>query len=83
MRKACEAVGGLLVFLGLMGIAHQVVGWFDKWAVVRYLPFLDDYELYVNLGMAVVGFVLVVFAEESGKRPPGPLISGADRARPE
>ncbi|MFD8869623.1 hypothetical protein ACFV1F_35760 [Streptomyces sp. NPDC059590] len=80
MRKACELVGGFLLFEGLVGIVHELIGWFRLMALVRFLPFLDGYELYASIGLAVVGFIVVAVAEESGERPSGPLISGADRA---
>ncbi|MER6145491.1 hypothetical protein ABT174_36630 [Streptomyces sparsogenes] len=83
MRKACEAVGGFLLFQGIVGIAHELIGWFRLMALIRLLPFLDGYELWASIGLAVVGLVVVAVAEEAGKRPSGPLISGADRARPE
>lgn len=80
-------VGGFLLFQGLIGIAHELIGWFRLMALVRFLPFLDGYELYAGIGLAVVGFLVVAVAEESGKSssgsPSGPLISDADRARPE
>ncbi|NUP43801.1 MAG: hypothetical protein HOY76_43955 [Streptomyces sp.] len=91
MRKACELVGGFLLFQGLIGIAHELIGWFRLMALVRFLPFLDGYELYASIGLTVVGFLVVAVAEESGKpsgksssgSASGPLIPGADRARPE
>jgi hypothetical protein len=83
MRKACELVGSVLLVLGLGGLVHHFIGWFGKWAVVRYVPFLDGYELYANAALAVVGFLMVAVAEDAAKRPSGPLISDADRARPE
>lgn len=75
--------GGFLLFQGLVGIVHEFIGWFRLMAVIRFLPFLEGYELYASIGLAVVGFIVVAVAEESGKRLSGPLISGADRARPE
>ncbi|MES4902988.1 MULTISPECIES: hypothetical protein [unclassified Streptomyces] len=83
MRKACELVGGFLLFEGLVGIVHELIGWFRLMALVRFLPFLDGYELYASIGLAVVGFLVVAVAEESGKSPSGPLIPGEDRARRE
>ncbi|MFD8382004.1 hypothetical protein ACFV2X_26340 [Streptomyces sp. NPDC059679] len=87
MRKACELVGGFLLFQGLIGIAHELIGWFRLMAMIRFLPFLDGYELYASIGLTVVGFLVVAVAEDSGKSPSGspsgPLISDADRARPE
>ncbi len=76
-------VGGFLLFQGLIGIVHELIGWFRLMAMIRLLPFLDGYELYTSIGLAVVGFLVVAVAEESGKSPSGPLISDADRARPE
>ncbi|MEU1791519.1 hypothetical protein ABZ553_37725 [Streptomyces sparsogenes] len=83
MRKVFEVVGGILLFQGIVGVAHELIGWFRLSAMIRLLPFLDGYELWASIGLAVVGLVVVAVAEESGKRPSGPLISGADRARPE
>lgn len=76
-------VGGFLLFQGLIGIVHELIGWFRLMAMIRLLPFLDGYELCTSIGLAVVGLLVVAVAEESGKSPSGSLIPDADRARPE
>lgn len=67
MRKIFEAVGFVLMVWGVAGLVHEFTGWFRIWVVVRYLDFLDGYEIFANIVLAVLGLALLV-ASDSGRR---------------
>ncbi|WP_158890418.1 hypothetical protein [Amycolatopsis anabasis] len=67
MKKALELIGTLLVIDGIAGIIHEFTGWFKLWVIVRYLDFLDGYEIFANIVLAVLG-VVVITAANIGKR---------------
>ncbi|WP_037851239.1 MULTISPECIES: hypothetical protein [unclassified Streptomyces] len=48
----------LLVAQGLGGLAHRLTGRFALWTVVHRLPFLDGYEVYACVLLAVLGVAL-------------------------
>ncbi|MEU8826607.1 hypothetical protein [Streptomyces sp. NPDC048636] len=94
MKKVLEGAGSLLVFWGLAGLVHELVGWFRFWGVLGRLPFTDGHEWIASGVILVLGVVLVMVAEGMAGRSQGPEISGAagagasvsaggDRARPE
>ncbi|MEU4804129.1 hypothetical protein [Actinosynnema sp. NPDC023587] len=62
MKSGVELVGVLLVVNGLAGIVHELFGWFGLWTIVTHLSFLDGYEIFANIGLAVVGAIVVAFA---------------------
>ncbi|MEU0987239.1 hypothetical protein [Streptomyces sp. NPDC005953] len=70
MKKLLDGVGGLLVFLGGVGVLHELTGWFDKMAPTRLLTenvrFLDDQAVFANLVVAVVGFAMCMIADRLG-----------------
>ncbi|QKV92016.1 hypothetical protein HUT19_09890 [Streptomyces sp. NA02950] len=94
MKKVWEGAGSLLVFWGLAGLVHELVGWFRFWGLLGRLPLVDGHEWIASAVILVLGVILVVVAEEMAGRPAGPKISAAgeggasvsadaDRARPE
>ncbi|MEU0391702.1 hypothetical protein ABZ208_02730 [Streptomyces sp. NPDC006208] len=68
MRKFCEVAGFVLFLWGAAGVLHELTGWFRLWGVVRRLDFLDGYELYASIVLAVVGMALMVAADRPGRR---------------
>ncbi|MFC5147755.1 hypothetical protein [Streptomyces aureoversilis] len=69
MKKLLEGIGVILVLQGLGGVVHGLTGWFHYWVVVRYLGFLDGYEMYASIVLAVIGTALVI-ASDSVKAEP-------------
>ncbi|QLE70841.1 hypothetical protein FGW37_03815 [Streptomyces rectiverticillatus] len=63
MKKLLEGVGVILVLQGLGGVVHGLTGWFHYWVVVRYLGFLDGYEMYASIVLAVIGAALVIASD--------------------
>lgn len=61
-----ELIGTLIVVDGIAGILHEFTGWFSLWVIVRYLEFLNGYEIFANIVLIVVG-VVVVTATNLGK----------------
>ncbi|MGW1139003.1 hypothetical protein [Streptomyces zhihengii] len=68
MKKLCEIAGFLLFLWGAAGVVHELTGWFELWGVVRKLDFLDGYEMYASIVMAVTGLVLMVASDRLGRR---------------
>ncbi|QNP66190.1 hypothetical protein [Streptomyces genisteinicus] len=68
MRKLFEVAGFLLFLWGAAGVVHEVTGWFGLWGVVRRLDFLEGYEMFAGIVMAVTGLVLMVAADRPGRR---------------
>jgi hypothetical protein len=62
MKKFVELIGTLVVINGIAGIIHEFTGWFDLWVIVRYLKFLDGYEIFANIVLIVLGVVIVTAA---------------------
>ncbi|MBL1099958.1 hypothetical protein [Streptomyces coffeae] len=94
MKKVLEGAGSILVFWGLAGLVHELVGWFRFWGLLGHLPFVDGHEWIASAVILVLGVVLVMIAEGMAGRPQGPKITAAaetgasvsadgDRARPE
>ena len=67
MKKFVELIGTLVVINGIAGIVHEFTGWFDLWVIVRYLKFLDGYEIFANIVLIVLG-VAIVTAANIGKK---------------
>lgn len=68
MKKIFEVAGFLLFVWGVGGVVHELTGWFKLWGVVDRLDFLDGYEMFASIVLAVVGVVLMVAADRSPKR---------------
>lgn len=67
MRKFCEAAGFILFLWGAAGVLHELTGWFRLWGIVRRLHFLDGYELYTSIVLAVLGLALMTGADRQGR----------------
>lgn len=63
MKKTLETAGFLLAVIGAAGIVQHYVGWFRLWAVLRHLPLSDGHLLGANIGLVVVGAVLMVLSD--------------------
>ncbi|MFI9841227.1 hypothetical protein ACIHFD_29630 [Nonomuraea sp. NPDC051941] len=62
MRKLVEILGALLVIQGAAGLVHEWIGWFRFWVLVPYLEFLKGYEIWANIGLLVLGLIVLTVA---------------------
>ncbi|MFF4616665.1 hypothetical protein [Nonomuraea jabiensis] len=62
MRKLVEILGALLVIQGVAGLVHEWIGWFRLWVLVPYLEFLKGYEIWANIGLLVLGLIVLTVA---------------------
>ncbi|NGO70088.1 hypothetical protein [Streptomyces boncukensis] len=59
MKKLLGILCFLLLAQGAGGLAHKFTGgWFDKWALVHRIGFLDGYEVYVCVLLIVLGLAV-------------------------
>jgi hypothetical protein len=63
MKKTTEVFGLLLLLQGALGIVHHFIGWFRYSVLIRHLDFLDGYEVYASIVIAVLGLALLVAAD--------------------
>ncbi|MGW6459320.1 hypothetical protein ACWF94_25905 [Streptomyces sp. NPDC055078] len=67
MAKILGGIGGLLLFLGGAGVVRELTGWFNFMGATRFLTenvgFLEERALLTNFAIAVVGFGMVMIAE--------------------
>ncbi|GGO86772.1 hypothetical protein [Wenjunlia tyrosinilytica] len=66
MKKFLETAGLALLLQGVGGIVHHRLGWFRFWVVLPRLGFLDGYEIFAGVVLAVLG-VAVIIASDSVK----------------
>ncbi|GAB1821726.1 hypothetical protein [Herbidospora sp. RD11066] len=66
MRKFVEFLGFLFLIQGVGGLVYEWIGWFRLWVVVRYLDFLQGYEIVANIGLIVLGVVALAVAWSGG-----------------
>ncbi|MGK5549785.1 hypothetical protein ACSNOH_34455 [Streptomyces sp. URMC 127] len=69
MKKTFEILGFILALQGLGGIVHALTGWFRYGVVVRHLGFLDGYEIYASIVLAVLGVSMLIASDKAGSRP--------------
>nr|WP_062334524.1 hypothetical protein [Herbidospora sakaeratensis] len=62
MRKLVEILGFLFLIQGVGGLVYEWIGWFRLWVVVRFLDFLQGYEIAANIGLIVIGLLMLVLA---------------------
>ncbi|WP_066364579.1 hypothetical protein [Herbidospora mongoliensis] len=62
MRKLVELLGFLFLIQGAGGLVYEWIGWFRLWVVVRYLDFLQGYEIVANIGLIVLGLLVLTVA---------------------
>ncbi|MCF3101394.1 hypothetical protein IPZ58_07350 [Streptomyces roseoverticillatus] len=65
MKKTLEILGFILTLQGLAGIVHAVTGWFRYGVVVRHLGFLDGYEVYASIVLAVLGVSMLIASDKA------------------
>lgn len=70
----------LLVAQGLGGLAHRLTGRFALWTVVHRLPFLDGYEVYACVLLAVLSVALGAAGDSLARRRDS---RGGGRERPD
>lgn len=63
MKKFGEVLGFLIALNGVAGLIHEWLGWFRPWVLVRYLDFLDGYEIVANIALIVIGVIVMVAAD--------------------
>ncbi|WP_030905294.1 hypothetical protein [Streptosporangium amethystogenes] len=73
MRKSLQLIGFIMILEGLSGTIDQiavqpvlgvVLNFFNR-VVVNNVAFLEGYEIYANLILAVLGIVVTVAAERA------------------
>jgi hypothetical protein len=65
MRKLAHAIGVLMIFQGAGGAIDQLgvhLQLFGALYVLKRLPFLDNYVIFANVVLAVLGFVVLAAA---------------------
>ncbi|MEU8548511.1 hypothetical protein AB0C81_16230 [Streptomyces roseoverticillatus] len=65
MKKTLEILGFILTLQGLAGIVHAVTGWFRYGVVVRHIGFLDGYEVYASIVLAVLGASMLIASDKA------------------
>ncbi|WKU43653.1 hypothetical protein Q3V23_05865 [Streptomyces sp. VNUA116] len=65
MKKTFEILGFILTLQGLAGIVHVLTGWFRYGVVVRHLGFLDGYEVYASIVLAVLGVSMLIASDKA------------------
>lgn len=63
MKKLCETVGFLVFVQGVAGLLHEWFGWFRFFGLVRRLPFIGDYSLFVSIVLVVTGIAVMIAAD--------------------
>ncbi|MFF9557000.1 hypothetical protein ACF1DY_14425 [Streptomyces albus] len=58
MKKILDVIAFVLIAQGAGGIAYALTGWFDKWALVHRIGFLDGYETYVCVVLIALGIAV-------------------------
>ncbi|MGK5533480.1 hypothetical protein [Streptomyces sp. URMC 129] len=64
MKKILEAVGVLLILQGAGSVVHHFAEWFEPWTVVHRIGFLDGYEVFAGVVLAVVGLAVCAASEK-------------------
>ncbi|MFI8962332.1 hypothetical protein ACIGO8_09470 [Streptomyces sp. NPDC053493] len=68
MKRFLEVTGFLVMVVGVCGVIRELTdGWFRLFGVTRFLtegvPFLQGHELFANIVIAALGFVLLVISD--------------------
>ncbi|MEU1468244.1 hypothetical protein ABZ434_08470 [Streptomyces sp. NPDC005761] len=63
MKKLCETVGFLVFVQGAAGLLHEWLDWFRFFSVVRRLPFIGDYSLFVCIVLVVTGAAVMIASD--------------------
>ncbi|ORT58275.1 hypothetical protein [Streptomyces sp. CB03238] len=71
MKKILEVIGTLVLVVGVCGVLRELTGWFRFMGFTRYLTenvgFLHGRELFANIVIAVVGFAVLMIADQLRK----------------
>ncbi|WP_317453297.1 hypothetical protein [Streptomyces xanthii] len=69
VRHALEAVGGIMMMQGVVGLIHAFTGRLT-WGLIRHLGFLDGREVYGSITLIVLAVAVLAAAESRlGPRP--------------
>lgn len=68
MRKFLGVAGFLVMVSGAAGLIYHFTGWFRFFNFVRFIDFLQGYEIVANIVLIAVGFVIATLSEKSGLR---------------
>ncbi|MBT2443719.1 hypothetical protein J7E93_27205 [Streptomyces sp. ISL-36] len=67
MKKFLEILGVVVLIGGVSGVLRELTGWFPFMGFTRFLTenvwFLDGKELFANIVIAVLGFVVLIVAD--------------------
>ncbi|MFF3458991.1 hypothetical protein ACFYXH_32670 [Streptomyces sp. NPDC002730] len=71
MKKILEAIGTVLLVVGVCGVLRELTGWFRFLGLTRfvteYFGFLHGREIFANIVIAVVGFAVLMMADQYRK----------------
>lgn len=63
-----EVVGGLAVIQGIGAVVSNVWGRGGGWFVINHLAFLDGYEIFVGILLAVLGVAVCLAAAAASRK---------------
>ncbi|MFI1398088.1 hypothetical protein [Streptomyces sp. NPDC020681] len=71
MKKILEGVGTVLLVVGGCGVIRELTGWFPFLGFTRFvtehIAFLHGRELFTHIVLAVVGFGVLMIADQYRK----------------
>ncbi|MGW0554096.1 hypothetical protein ACWDZ6_07845 [Streptomyces sp. NPDC002926] len=71
MRKILEGIGMVLLVVGVCGVLRELTDWFRFLGFTRfvteYFAFLHGRETFANVVIAVVGFAVLMIADQRRK----------------
>ncbi|WP_137992453.1 hypothetical protein [Streptomyces vilmorinianum] len=71
MKKLLEIVGVVVLIGGVAGVLRELTGWFPFMGFTRLVTenvwFLEGRELFANIVIAVLGFVILVVSDRVEK----------------
>ncbi|MEV0091233.1 hypothetical protein [Streptomyces sp. NPDC050738] len=63
MKKIFEVAGVLLLINGVGGLLHAWFDWFPLTGLVARIGFLDGYEVFADIVLAVAGLAVLIASE--------------------
>ncbi|WP_328667077.1 hypothetical protein OG905_08365 [Streptomyces sp. NBC_00322] len=71
MKKILEGIGMVLLVAGACGVLRELTGWFPFMGFTRFVTdnvgFLHGREIYANVVIGVVGFAVLMIADQYRK----------------
>ncbi|MEW2085112.1 hypothetical protein [Streptomyces sp. NPDC005283] len=71
MKKILEGIGMVLLVVGVCGVLRELTGWFRFLGFARFVTeqfgFLHGREFFANVVIAVVGFAVLMIADQRRK----------------